>query len=303
MGFRIWIKAFRVPFLTATILPVLLGSVIAWHRMGSFNWLYFLLTLIGASLLHSATNLTNDYFDHKTGNDEANVHPTPFSGGSRVIQDRLLEPRKILYAALISFLIGSVIGLYLNWKLSSNIILILGIIGVFCGFFYTAAPLRIGYRGIGELIVGLCFGPLLVLGSFYVQTEAFSLTALAASIPLGILMALVLYINEFPDYEADKSVNKRTLVVILGKERAIKIYHFLLCLVYIFTLSAIILGTLPIYTLIIFISLPLAFKIYAVSKKNFDRIDELLPANAMTIGLHSFIGLLLTTAFILDRIF
>jgi len=302
-NFKIWLKALRLPFLTATLVPVALGSSIAWRDTGRFNWLYFFLTFIGISFLHIGTNLTNDYFDHKTGNDKVNLNPTPFSGGSRVIQDGTIPPALILRGALISLGIGSFLGLYLNRMLSGNIILILGLIGVFCAFFYTASPFRIGYRGLGELVVGLCFGPLVVMGAYYVQTGTFSLAALLASIPIGILIMLVLYINEFPDYNADKSVNKNTLVVILGKERAVTIYHLLLTLVYLYIGVCVLFRVLPYHILIILFTVPMALKTYFISKENFNSVRDLLPANAMTIGLHLSIGLLITTGFILDKIF
>ena len=105
MRFKIWLRAMRVPFFTATIIPVALGSVIAWHDTASFLWVRFWLTMAGAVLIHAGTNLANDYFDHITGCDEANPTPTPFSGGSRVIQEGLITPRSILGVSLASFII------------------------------------------------------------------------------------------------------------------------------------------------------------------------------------------------------
>lgn len=300
---KTWMKALRLPFLTATIVPVILGATVAWYSTDTFNGANFLYTLIGISFLHFGTNLTNDYFDHKTKNDELNSSPTPFSGGSRVIQDGLLPPRTIFIAALVFLCIGSIFGIYICWILHSYVILIMGIIGVLCCFFYTAYPIMLGYRGGGELIVGLCFGPLVVLGSYYVQAMSFSLMPVLASIPVGILIALVLYINEFPDYDADKLVHKQTIIVILGKEKAIKLFHALLGLVYVYILVFIALNIFPLFTLIILLTLPLALKAYFISRKNFQKIYELIPANALTISLHLTIGLLLSVSFVFDKIF
>ena len=299
---KTWLKAIRAPFLTATIIPVLLGTAIAWHQIDVFNYQLFFLTLIGVIFLHIGTNLANDYFDHLTKNDELNKTPTPFSGGSRVIQDGLIKPRNILLVSLLFFGLGSLIGLYLNAFLPGNIILILGMIGVFCGFFYTASPLRIGYLGIGELIVGVCFGPLVVMGSYCVQATRLDWQPLWASLPVGILIGLVLAINEFPDYEADKLVNKKTFVVRWGKKKAIKVYLGLLGMVYVLVLLSVVFRLMPVWTLITFLSLPLALKAVRIGSRKFDRIYELLPANAATIGLHSGIGLLLMTGYILDKL-
>lgn len=298
---KIWIKAFRVPFFTATVIPVALGSITAWRDANVFSWPRFFLTMIGAVLIHAGTNTANDYFDHLSGADEANPNPTPFSGGSRVIQEGLIPAKKILFVSLSCFAIGSMIGLYLNYLCGKNVILILGAIGVFLGIFYTARPLRIGYGSFGELVVGIGFGPLMVMGAYYVQAQDLPFKTFLISIPIGILIALVLYINEFPDYDGDKAADKRTLVVILGKKRAVILYHILLACAYLSIAYLVAVRALPSLAFIALASLPIALKAFAVSKNNFDKIYELLPANASTIGLHSAIGLLLCVALFLDK--
>lgn len=302
MMIKLWIKAVRAPFFTATIIPVLLGTVIAWVHTGRMFLVKLLLTLIGVIFVHAGTNLTNDFYDHKSKNDELNLHPTPFSGGSRIIQQGLIPSKRIFYSALMFFGLGSVVGLYLNSVSKGNMILILGLVGVLLGFFYTAEPLRIGYLGVGELVVGFGFGPLIVSGAYYIQAQRMSLEPFLASIPISILIMLVLYINEFPDYEADKLVNKRTWIVKLGKERAIKIYYLLLALVYLTIVSGIIFHFLPLFSILAFVSLPLSLKAIAISWKNYNKIEELLPVNAITIKLHSIIGLLLIMGYFFDKL-
>lgn len=303
MNFKLWLKAIRAPFFTATIIPVGLGSIIAWHDAANFIWISFLLTTLGAILIHAGTNLANDYFDHLSGCDEANSTPTPFSGGSRVIQEKLIAPKQILAASAISFIVGSGIGLYLNYLSGRNVILVLGAIGVFLGIFYTAKPFRIGYGSLGELSVGVGFGPLMVMGAYYVQARVLPFKVFLASIPVGILIALVLFINEFPDYPADKAVNKRTLVVMLGKKKAVVLYHSLLALTYAIIGSLVIYKVLPLVCLAVLLTLPLAIKAYVASRDSFDKVYELLPANASTIGLHALTGILLCLGFVLDKIF
>jgi 1,4-dihydroxy-2-naphthoate octaprenyltransferase len=299
---KFWLRAIRAPFFTATVIPVVLGSVLAWNDTNNFIWIRFWLTIVAALLIHAGTNLSNDYFDHLSGCDRANSNPTVFSGGSRVIQDGLITAPKILYASLTTFVLGSIIGLYLNYICKGNIILILGIAGIFLGFFYTAKPFRIGYGNLGELAVGIGFGPLMVSGSYYVQAQKLPLKVILISIPIGILITLVLFINEFPDYLADKTVGKKTLVVTMGKKRAILLYHILLISVYLLIGSLVILKFLPPICLIILLSLPLALKTFLISKRNFNKVYELLPANVSTIKLHSLIGLLLSIAIALDKI-
>jgi len=298
---RLWIRAIRAPFFAATIIPLLLGTVIAWVHIRQVFWMKFFLTLIGVVFVHAGTNLMNDYYDHKSRNDELNLFPTPFSGGSRVIQEGLISPQVIFYSGLIFFGLGGAVGLYLNLISKGNIVLILGMVGVFLGFFYTAGPLRIGYLGIGELAVGFGFGPLIVSGAYYIQAQRLSIEPFLASLPISILIMSVLYINEFPDYEADRLVNKRTWIVRLGKKKAVKIYYLLLFLVYLTIALGVIFRFLPIFSILAFVSLPLSLKAVAISWKNYDKIEELLPVNVITLKLHSIIGLLLTVGYIIDK--
>ncbi len=300
--FKTWARALRLPFLTATAVPALLGASVAYWEAGAFNWLLFLLSLVGVAFLHLGTNLANDYYDHKSGNDEANSSPTPFSGGSRVIQEGLIAPKAILITSLTCFTLGISIGLLLYWMTENMQIIAIGCIGVLIGFFYTASPLKLGYRGIGELLTGIGFGPLVVAGTYAVQVGSISSAALLASMPIGILVGLILFINEFPDYEADKKVGKKTWVVLMGKRNAVKLFHALLLFTYLFVGYVVFVNIFPLYTLVVFLTLPLAIKAYLVSRKNFESIKELLPANGSTIMLHLSFGLLLSLGFVLDRL-
>ena len=301
---KLWIKAIRAPFFSAAIVPVFLGAIIAWYQVHSFNWFYFWLTLVGAILAHTGTNLANDYFDHTSGNDEANKTPTPFSGGSRMIQNKLIPSLQILIASLSAFVICAIIGLYLNMVTGGKIVLILGATGVFLGFFYTASPLRIGYKGwgFGEFAVGLGFGPLVVVGAYYVQTQKLDWLPFWASIPVGILIALVLYINEFPDYEADRAVNKKTLPVVLGKKHAMIVYDILLVLTYLWLVLGVALRIFPLWTLLALVTLPIALKAITTLHKHYEEVYPLLPANASTILLHLSFGIIFSLGFFLSRI-
>ncbi len=301
---KIWLAEVRAPFLTATIVPIVLGTSIAWYNTGKIDWLLFALTLISGIFLHMGCNVVNDYYDHLSSNDDINREfVRPFSGGSRMIQLGLLTPLEVLSGGLLFFAIGSGIGIYLaaerGWE-----ILGLGLIGVVSSFFYTAPPLYFASRGVGEFLVGLNFGTLMTLGAYFVQTQKFSIEALLASIPPALLIAGVLYINEFPDYNADKAVGKKTIVVRLGREKALVPYIFIMLLGYIVVLLSSILGKLPLSTLISFATIPLGLKAIDFAKKYHSNPLRLVPANAMTIQSHLFTGLLLSIAFILkDKIY
>jgi 1,4-dihydroxy-2-naphthoate octaprenyltransferase len=295
---RIWLKALRLPFLTATFVPVVLGTAIAWYRTGSFHPVYFVVALAAVSLAHLGTNLTNDYYDHRSGNDAANWKFSPFNGGSRVIQDGQIPARHILYAALLCFSLATVLGVCLLVATQKIAIVLFGLTGILCGFFYTASPIRIGYHSLGELAVGFGFGPLTLMGAYWIQTFSFDLVAAMASVPVAILILLVLFINEFPDYEADKAVGKRTLVVSLGPRAAVGVYQGLLSLTYVFIVAMVVARVFPPITLVILVTLPLAVRAIRVSYRHYGDYPELLPANAATIALHFSIGILLSGAFI-----
>ena len=296
-----WITEMRVPFLTATVIPVVLGALVAWTSANVFHWGYFLLTLLGITCLHLGTNIINDYFDHRSGNDEINTeYVRPFSGGSRMIQKGLLKPGQVLAAALLFFGLGSLIGLYLT-LLRGNVILLLGVIGVFSGFFYSAPPFRLVNRGIGELVVGLNFGILVTLGSYYVQTQQLALEPVLAALPVSLLIAGVLYINEFPDYAADKKVGKDTLVVRLGKERAVNGYVIIMSLVFLSVITLAALRLISPFSLLIFLVLPRVVRAIRVARLNFAQTLYLIPANADTILSHLYGGGLISLGYVLHK--
>ncbi|MFC1504317.1 1,4-dihydroxy-2-naphthoate octaprenyltransferase [Spirochaetota bacterium] len=298
MHIQVWIKAMRAPFFQAVIIPVLVGTAIAYFHTGQFHAGYFILTLIGAICINGGTNLTNDYFDHKTSADDINKNYTPFSGGSRAIQDGILSPRKIITAAMIFFGIAVLIGAFLVYK-RGWILLLIGSIGVLSGYFYTASPFRFGYRGWGEVIAGLDCGPLPVLGAYYVQAQAFSIEALYVSIPIGIFITAVLWINQFPDYSYDKKAKKNTLIVKLGPDKAIKGYLPLMISPYIIIAIGTLLGVIHWVSLFALLSLPLALKAVMTAKVHYKGNKKLIPAMAGTIMTHLATGLLLFFAYLI----
>jgi 1,4-dihydroxy-2-naphthoate octaprenyltransferase len=296
-----WIKAIRAPFFTASAIPVLVGTALAWNLTGEFSLYKFILVLVGVPLFNAGTNLANDYYDHKTGNDEVNTNPTPFSGGSRVIQDGVIPAKQILIGSFVFFGLGSIVGLYLNAVTPGNLVLYLGIFGLLTGFFYTATPVLIGYRGVGELVVGLNLGTLAIIGSYFVQARTFSWSAFWISLPIGFLVAAILYINQFPDYEADKAVNKKHLVVRLGKRRAVYGYYLLIAATYLVIAGSVLFRMVTPFALISFLTLPLAVGAVRTLKSNYDKIAELIPAQAKTVQTHLFTGLLLSLGLVVGR--
>jgi 1,4-dihydroxy-2-naphthoate octaprenyltransferase len=298
---KIWLAEVRAPFFTATIVPILLGAMIAWARTGALHVGNFALALLGGLLLHAGTNVANDYFDHRSGTDDINVEfVRPFTGGSRMIQDGLLTPREVLGGALAAFALACLVGLYLAY-VRGPLIIVLGLVGIFSGFFYTAPPFNLVSRGIGEFFIGLNFGLLMTLGSYFVQAGQLAWEPVVASIPVGLLIAGVLYINEFQDAPADGAVGKDHLVVRLGRRKAALGYLVLMVATYaVIVLAALLRITSP-FTLIALATLPVAIRAIVVARANYDEYLKLVPANAATVFVHLLTGLLLSAAYLLDK--
>ena len=297
-----WVVIMRLPFLSATIMPILVGAAVAKFKLASqgfsVDWSLLGLTLLGGSLLHIGTNTSNDYFDHISGTDKLNYNYSNkgLNGGSRGIQMGLISPRGILNVAIIAFALSAVIGIPLIREAGMPI-LWLGIIGFLSGLFYTAPPFRFSSRkGMGELLIGLNFGPLMVAGSALVQTGQLLPEAFLAGIPLGFLIAAVVYVNEFPDHDSDKATGKNTLIVVFGPEKARVGYVALVSGAFLSIVLLVLNGTFPSLVLIALLASYFGItSIQTLYKYYNSRLLE--PANWGTIIMHSVTGVLLFIGF------
>ncbi len=294
----IWLQAMRVRFLQASIVPVVLGSALA-YRDGVFVWELFWAITAAIVAVNIGTNLTNDYFDHMSGADDRNPSPTRFSGGSRVIQDGLISPANIFIAAMISYAVAIILGLYLTFR-SDWGLLLFGFLGVTLSFFYTAPPLKLGYRGWGEPLVGILLGPLAVVGTYYVYTRMLSDQAFFLSLPIGFLVTGILYINQFPDAEHDAASGKLHWIARMGRKRAIGGYFSIIVAAYLSILLPVMFDVLPVSILLSLVSLPLAIQAARILHRSYDHPLELLPAMGLTIGTHLSVGMLLFVGLMLD---
>lgn len=285
--------ATRPQFLPAVIIPVVLGASVSWRLLREFDPFLFILSVLAAVLYHSGMNVLNDYYDYKNGTDNLNkTGLTPFTGGSRFIQNGLLTPGNTLALGVALLASGSAVGLYLAIK-TSLLLLAIGIFGLLAGFFYSAPPLFLAGRGLGELTVGLTFGVLTVLGSYVVQTGTISPEALASSLPVSFLIAALVYINEFPDYEADRLAGKRNIVVRLGPERARYGLMLIVAAAYLSIVASAAIGYLPPLSLISLFSAFFAVKGALGLLKHYDGSPRLIPSIKSIILAHLSAGLLL----------
>ncbi|HEX8918418.1 MAG TPA: prenyltransferase [Chloroflexota bacterium] len=284
-------NATRAPFLTATLVPVGLGLAAAAYD-GPFSWKLAGLTTVGAIAAHLGINITNDIFDTRSGADEINVTPTMFSGGSRVLQYGLLSMSEMsaLAGACYAVAIGSGLALVAQ---SGTGLLGLGVAGLLIGYFYTAPPLRLVHRGLGELAVAAGFGPIMVLGAYYVQRGHYALWPAVLSIPVAMFVMLILYANEIPDRIADARAGKRTLVVRFSPGTVVKGYATAASAAYGTVAAGTAAGILPAPTLASLATIPLAVRVTRGINRHFDRPYEVMQSLQDNIVLHLSTGALL----------
>lgn len=279
--------ASRPQYLGASAAPILVGSALGYAVGGDFRVGLFLLATLSIMALHGGANIVNDYFDSLSRNDWVNEHPTPFSGGRQYIQRGILSPRATLLAGLGYLAFGAAVGLVIVALTQSLFILGIGVLGVLGAFFYTARPLQLGYRGVGEVLIGFLFGILPVYGSYYLQAQSVDWLPLLPALIVAILIFLVILINEFPDLPADSQVGKRTLVVALGIPACVLIYRVAMIATYL--MAALMLVRNVTFFAGLFYLLTLPFAIFAMRAAN--PADLVKPgmyrANQLTILLHN----------------
>ncbi len=291
------LRATRLPFLSATIVPVLLGIVIAGAQ-GFFDLPSALLTVIGAAFVQLGLNVANDVFDTVQGADDANVTPTKYSGGSRVIQYGLVSFRRMASIAIAFYAGAAVVGLVLLAMRGSPALLAIGIVGFVVSIGYTAPPLKLVYRGLGEIAVAVGFGPLMLLGAYVVQTGgAISWEPLVASIPIALLVALILYVNEIPDRRGDARAGKRTLPVRFSRDAVLLGWDAAVVAAYAAVVGGVLAGLLPITALLVLLTIPIARRVHDGLRPNYDSPYALMAVMAVNIQLHLFVGLLMLAAY------
>lgn len=291
-----WLVITRAPFLTAMIVPILIGA--AWvatnNLVTPFPFGKFFMALFAGIFLHVAANTFNDYFDWTSGTDQANNdYFLPYSGGSRSIELGLVNEKTLFTVGSVALVLSGLLGLALALTSGWGVVAF-GVVGAFLAFFYTAPPLRLAARrGLGELAVGLAFGPLAVAGTVFALTGRATLVDFLAGVPIGLLTIAILWINQFPDVEADAANGKNNLVVTLGRAQAR--WGYVLLMVAAFGLAAywtLVSGIFPLGALLILGGAPLAIQASGVIVREYGQ-RSLVRANVATIKLHAIAGLLM----------
>lgn len=295
---NVYLKALRAPFLLGSLIPVIIGSALAFSEK-FFSISFFLITALGVAALHLGANLLNDYCDAR-GSDSINVRLTPFSGGSRVIQNREIAPWTILLMSSFFFAFGLAVGIWLVY-LGRPFVIAIGLFGFVAGWAYSAPPLQLMSRGWGEVLIFFAFGPFITLGTYYVMSGSLSWQAFALGFPQGFFIVGVIWINQFPDYQADREAGKKNLVVRWGPDICRYLYCVIMLLAFVVVILLISIVGFSYLIMLSFVALPLAAKAMKILWKEYLSHKEVIPAQALTIQTLIVHGMFLSIGIFLSR--
>ncbi|MGQ0638473.1 MAG: prenyltransferase [Nitrososphaerota archaeon] len=288
-----WFRVIRVKFLLASVIAVCLGLAISWSQNQTIDIIDASLTFAGVIALHASVDLLNDYWDFKRRID-TETKRTKFSGGSGVLPEGLLQPSEVYKAGLAFLILGAIIGGYFIFfnGVTIAIILAFAIISI---YFYSTTIVN---SGLGEIFVAIK-GTMIVLGTYFVQTSQIVIEPILGGVILGVLSSMVLFVNSFPDFEADRASGRKTLAIILGKKRATSALWIFPTIAYSTIIAGVITQTLPILSLITLFSIPLLIKSGLGLKRSFDDVEKLVPVMASCVSYGRITGTLLVLSFLL----
>lgn len=294
-----YVMELRAPFLTVTVIPVIAGAAIACRHGAHFDATNFALVLFAFIFFHLGTNVFNDYFDHVNGTDNVNTKfIPPFTGGSRLIQNGVLSARSVFIEGALLFTAGTMLFVPLIIKFGSSAAIVLAF-SLIAGIFYTAPPFKWAHLGLGELMIFISFGPLMVLTSFFMQGGRDLAAPLLISVAIGLLAAAIVDINQFPDYDADMMTGKNNLIVRLGPKNGKITYIAMVIGAFVAILAAVVARYAPASALLSLLAVPVAVKAVIELNRNYDKPDKLAPACGMTILTHLLVGIIIILAFII----
>ena len=289
----VWLRVIRVRFLLASVIAVLVGLALNWSQNGTIAYFDALLTFAGVMALHASVDLLNDYWDFKRGIDTKTTR-TKMSGGTGVLPEGLLKPSTVYRAGVIFLIIGSLIGSYFVITYGILIAIILGF-AILSIYFYST---KIVDSGLGEFFVGVK-GSMIVIGTFFIQSGEVNFESILAGVVVGTLSSLVLFIASFPDHDADKSKGRKTLVIVVGKEKARKIFWIFPLIVYSVILIGVSVNLFPLLSLICFLGFPLMIKSGLGLQKNYTCVDDLVPYMSSTLKFSRITGILFVISFLI----
>jgi len=289
-----WIRVIRIRFLLASVIAVSVGLALSWWQTQQIDVLSAILTLGGVLALHASVDLLNDYWDFKRGIDTSTKR-TQLSGGTGVLPEGLLKPSQVYRAGIGFLILGSIIGSYFVYI---NGIIIGAILGfaILSIYFYST---KIVDSGLAELFVTIK-GTMIVLGTFFIQTSEITISPILAGIVVGVLSSLVLFITSFPDFDADKSKGRKTLVISVGKEKATMVFWIFPIIAYGLIILGVFLETFPVFSLITLATIPIVIKSGRDLKKSFQNDVQMVPVMKKTLTFSRITGALLVVGILFN---
>lgn len=299
-AWKVWGRALRLHFVLPSIIPAFLGGLIAGVHGYNLHLPHFALVVIGVALNHLGLNLVDDVLDYRHAVDlKKGGEKNFFTGGSGVLTEGLVKDTHMLGLAAAFFVLTALIGVYLACACGWPVFAV-GVFGMASSIFYTAPPVRFGYRGFGEAALLVNFGPVILLGAYFVQAGTFAAEPLIVSLVPGFMMWSMIVINEIPDYEADRRGGKLNLVARFGRRTGAVLYAAGLAAAYGTLVAATLVGILPPLALLGLASLPFAFKSFVVMRRHLNDPLALAPANLAMIKVHFATGIGLITAYLIE---
>lgn len=295
MRVLVWLRIIRIKFFLASIIAITNGILYSYLTYNIFNIIDALLTYVGVIFLHASVDIFNDYWDYKRGIDTTTKR-TKFSGGTGVLPEKKLEPNIVYKAGFLSMVIGIAIGGYFIFQ-SGLLIAIILAVAILSIYFYSTTIVNIG---LAETLVAVK-GTMIVIGTSFVQSGIVDLPIVYLGIIIGLLSSIVLYIAAFPDFAADKEKGRKTLVILIGKNKSARIFPLLIILIYSLISIGIIMQYLPIYSILTFSSLIFAIR-SAKKLKNYDNIEDLVKAISYTITFSRIVGICLILSYLISII-
>ncbi len=290
---KLWLAAIKPPIYSVAIMPIMVGSAVAFAETNLFNWQIFFTFVSSAILILAWLNLSNDVFDSETGIDKNKAHSIVNLTGNKNI---------IFWLSSILLFIGIMeIFAIALWQ-QDLMVLALVVLCCILGYTYQGPPFRLGYQGLGEIICFFTFGPIAIEAAYYSQAKAFSISALATSVIIGITTSLVLFCSHFHQVEDDLAAGKRSPIVRLGTAKGAIVLTWFTVGIFVLIPLFIFLGYLNWWSLLTFMSLPFAYQLVNKVNKYHDIPDKISNSKFIAVNLHFFSGNLLVLGLILDRV-
>ncbi len=291
--FKLWLAAIKPPMYTVAIVPITVGTAVAYAENRAIDLNIFGTFLLSAIAIIAWLNISNDVFDSDTGIDINKAESLVNLTGNR----------NLMFWLSNLFLVLGVLGIIaIAWSQQDLTIVEIVLLACFLGYTYQGPPFRLGYQGLGEVICAICFGPLALSAAYYSQTQSWSISNLAASLIIGISTSLILFCSHFHQVKDDLAAGKLSPIVRMGTQMGAKVVQWSTISLYVLTAIGIASGLFPIATLLIFLSIPLALKLTNFVGEYYDRPERIRTCKYLAVRLHFVSGMLLAIGFWLANV-